>query len=94
MIVDYAPRTLRDLHGIAAYLGEHNRASMQRILAAVQRSIDNLRDFPELGRPVRGQQRVIPVPRTAYLVYYRIAGDAVQILHIRDGRRKPYLARA
>ncbi len=91
MIVEYAPRALRDLHGIAAYLGEHNRTSMLRVLAAIQQSIDNLRDFPELGKAVRGKQRAIPVPRTVYVVYYRVAGDTVQILHIRDGRRKPYL---
>ncbi len=91
MIVDYTPRALRDLRGIAAFLGEHNPAAMQRILAAIQHSIDNLQHFPDLGKPVRGKQRRVPVPRTAYLVYYRIAGEEVLILHIRDGRRKPHL---
>ncbi len=64
---------------------------MHRILAAIQHSIDNLQHFPELGKPVRGKQRRVPVPKTAYLIYYRITGNEVLILHIRDGRRKPHL---
>ncbi|MFY9642879.1 MAG: type II toxin-antitoxin system RelE/ParE family toxin [Rhodomicrobium sp.] len=92
MILSYTPRALRDLERIAAYLGEHNRASMQRILAAIKHSIGYLQDYPELGKPVRGAQRRIPVPRSSYLVYYRIAGEEVLILHVRDGRRRPYRA--
>jgi len=90
MIVDYAARALRDLERIAEYLGEHNPTAMHRILAAIQDSIDNLEHFPELGKPVRGAQRRLPVPRSSYLVYYRIAGEEVLILHVRDGRRKPF----
>ncbi|MFZ1109377.1 MAG: type II toxin-antitoxin system RelE/ParE family toxin [Rhodomicrobium sp.] len=92
MIVSYTPKSLRDLERIASYLEEHNRISMQRILAAIKHSIDNLQDYPELGKAVRGAQRRIPVPRSSYLVYYRIAGEEVLILHVRDGRRRPYRA--
>lgn len=90
MIVDYTPRALRDLERIAAYLGGHNPTAMQRILAAIQELISTLEQLPELGKPVRGAQRRLPIPRTSYLVYYRIWGEEVLILHIRDGRRRPY----
>ena len=90
MIVDYSTRALRDLERIAIYLAEHNPAARKRILVEIRNTINGLELFPELGRLVRGQQRKLAVPRTAYLVFYRIEGEEVLILHVRDGRRKPY----
>ncbi len=90
MIVDYSTRALGDLERIASYLAEHNPAAKKRILAEIQSAINGLELFPELGRLVRGQQRKLTVPRTTFLVFYRIAGGEALILHVRDGRRRPF----
>ncbi len=92
MIVDYSTKALGDLERIASTLEEHNPAAKMRILAEVQGAIHGLKFFPELGRLVRGRERKLAVPRTTFLVFYRIDGDEVVILHVRDGRRKPYRA--
>jgi plasmid stabilization system protein ParE len=53
-----------------------------------------LRDHPRLGRKTaKPGVRRLPIPATNYLAYYRIAGEDVRVLHVRDGRRAPYQPR-
>ena len=60
MNVVYAPRALRDLDGIAAYLSEHNTDIIARVLGAIKSSVDTLNFFPQIGRVVdnAGHRRV------------------------------------
>ena len=90
MNVVYAPRALRDLKGIAAYLMEHSPSGARNVLAAVKSSIDALAIFPEIGPAIddAGHRR-FPVHRYPYAVLYRIAGDELLILHIRHTSRRP-----
>ena len=90
MKVVYAPRALRDLENIVTYLAEQSPTAAARILTALKSSLTTLSYFPELGRLVddAGHRR-IPVPRHPYLIFYRIAGDEVLILHIRHASRRP-----
>jgi toxin ParE1/3/4 len=62
----------------------------QKCAAAIQASIDSLTRFPEIGRLVDAAgHRRLPVLRSPYVVYYRIAGDELIILHIRHTSRRP-----
>jgi len=72
MNVVYAPRALRDLEGIAAYLVEHSPAGAVRVLGAIKSSIDTLSFFPQIGRLVddAGHRRV---PVLAILMSFSIA---------------------
>ena len=90
MNVVYAPRALRDLEAIGAYLAERSPAAAVRVLGAIKSSIDALSFFPQIGRLVDdvGHRRV-PVVRYPYLIFYRIAGDELLILHIRHSSRRP-----
>jgi plasmid stabilization system protein ParE len=90
MNVVYAPRALRDLTSIGAYLVERNPIGAANVLGAIKSSIDTLSFFPQIGRLVddAGHRRV-PVLRYPYLVFYRIAGDELLILHIRHTSRRP-----
>jgi toxin ParE1/3/4 len=90
MNVVYAPRALRDLIGIRSYLVERNPAGAANVLGAIKSSIDTLSFFPQIGRLVddAGHRRV-PVLRYPYLIFYRIAGDELLILHIRHSSRRP-----
>jgi toxin ParE1/3/4 len=90
MNVVYAPRALRDLEAIAAYVAERNPAAAIRVLSAIKSSIDTLSFFPQIGRLVDdiGHRRV-PVLRYPYLIYYRSAVDELLILHIRHSSRRP-----
>ena len=90
MNVVYAPRALRDLENISAYLIERNPAGAINVLRAIKSSIDTLSFFPLVGRLIdNGGHRRVPVLRYPYLVFYRIEADELFVLHIRHTSRRP-----
>jgi toxin ParE1/3/4 len=90
MNVVYAPRALRDLESISAYLIDRTPVGAINVLHAIKSSIDTLSFFPQVGRLIddSGHRRV-PVLRYPYLVFYRIEGDELLVLHIRHTSRRP-----
>jgi len=90
MNVVYAPRALRDLHDIAAYLSEHSPDAAARVLGAIKSSVDTLNFFPQIGCVVdNAGHRRMPVLRYPYVIFYRIADEDLLILHIRHTSRRP-----
>jgi toxin ParE1/3/4 len=90
MNIVYAPRALRDLEAIGGYLIERNPAGAINVLGAIKSSIDTLSFFPQIGRLVdNAEHRRVPVLRYPYLIFYRVAGDELLILHIRHTSRRP-----
>jgi plasmid stabilization system protein ParE len=89
MNVVYAPRALRELESIGVYLTERNPHGAANVLGAIKSSIDTLGFFPQIGRLVddAGHRRV-PVVRYPYLIFYRMDGDELLILHIRHASRR------
>jgi addiction module RelE/StbE family toxin len=91
MNIVLSPRATRDLRAIAAHIRKENPPAAQAVLTTIAASIDALREHPRLGRKTaKAGVRRLPIPGTNYLAYYRIAGEEVRVLHVRDGRRKPY----
>ena len=90
MKIVYAPRALRDLHWIATYLSERSPSAAVNVLAAIKSSISTLTYFPQVGRLVddAGHRRM-PVPRYPYVIFYRVEGDELFILHVRHAARRP-----
>jgi toxin ParE1/3/4 len=90
MNVVYAPRALRDLESIGAYLVERNPSGTVNVLGAIKSSIDTLSFFPQIGRLVdNAGHRRVPVLRYPYLIFYRVVGEEILILHIRHTSRRP-----
>ncbi len=90
MNVVYAPRALRDLNSIGAYLVERNPTGAANVLGAIKSSIDTLSFFPQIGRLVdNAGHRRVPVLRYPYVIFYRIAREELLILHIRHTSRRP-----
>ena len=90
MNVVYAPQALRDLSSIADYLVERSPAAAANVLGAIKSSVDTLSFFPQIGRLVDdvGHRRV-PVLHYPYVIFYRVAGKELLILHIRHTSRRP-----
>lgn len=90
MKLHYTPRALADVIAIADYIREHNPTAAERVGQAIESSIGRLIKNPRLGidRPDLAVRK-LGVPRYPYSVYYRVAEDRIEIVHIRDDRRKP-----
>jgi plasmid stabilization system protein ParE len=67
-----------------------NPTAARNVEAAIQSTIGLLADFPMLGRDrPELDARALGVPRYPYTVYYRIEGEEIWIVHVRDTRRRP-----
>lgn len=88
MRVRYTPRARSDLKAIYDYITQRHARGAQRVKASIKRTAAGLCDMPGLGRQTpRPSVRVIGVPRYPYLIYYRIVGGEVHIIHVRHGAR-------
>jgi plasmid stabilization system protein ParE len=91
MKVRYTPRARGDLEAILQYLSTHSPQGMRNLKRALENTTRLISQYPRSGRisKVAGA-RVLPVGRYPYLVYWAIEADEAWIVHIRDGRRKPW----
>jgi len=80
---------IADLRALEAFIREDNPSAARRHVQAVIAAAHNLIRFPESGRPGRrpGTRELI-VPRTAYIVAYRVRGDSVELLRVLHGRQR------
>lgn len=82
-------RSIADLDAISNYLVERNPQAARRVEAAIRATLEQLVDFPLIGRiDEELDARVVGVSRYPYLIYYRVEGDEIGIIHIRDARRR------
>ena len=90
MKVRYTPEALADLMSIAAYLFQRSPTAAAAVEQAISSAIEQLEHFPNLGRDRPDfDVRALGIPRQPYTAYYRVEGDEIWIVHIRDGRRRP-----
>ena len=91
MKVSYTPRAQADLDAIHSYLTERSPAAASAVLRTIRNRIERLANFP-LMAPMTEMSgiRGLTIVRYPYKAYYRVTGDEVVIVHIRDGRRTPW----
>ncbi len=91
MKLKFTPRATQDLIAIADYVREHSPQGALRVRAAILESLQNLVQFPHLGRQqkVEGVRKLV-TRRYPYLVYYTIdeEGGEIIILTIQHPARK------
>jgi addiction module RelE/StbE family toxin len=80
-----------DLDGIYAYISRDNPLAASRLVAQLIERAQALGETPYEGRAADElNARVLTIPRLRYFIFYTIAGDEVQITHIRHtSRRRP-----
>ena len=89
MKVRYTRQAIDDLRAVADYIYERNPRAAVEVEKAIQSTIQLLADHPRLGRErPELTVRSLGIPHYPYTVYYRIEGDEVWIVHIRDDRRR------
>jgi toxin ParE1/3/4 len=80
---------LQNLGAEAEYIARDNPAAAARIVTAVTPAVDQLAQYPAMGRPGRVPgTRELVVPDTPYIVPYRIRGSVVELLRVFHAARK------
>jgi toxin ParE1/3/4 len=90
MIVFWSPQAVEDLAALRAYIAEDDPAAARRVALRIIHSIEDLlSDNAEMGRPGRVPgTRELVVPRTPYVVPYRVRNNRIQVLRVYHGARK------
>jgi toxin ParE1/3/4 len=86
----WSPEAIDDLAHLRRYIARENPAAAKRIVDAIVATTENrLTRFPKSGRPgrVHGTYELV-IPRTPYIVPYRIGGDTVEIVRVYHGSRR------
>lgn len=90
MNIVWSPEAIEDLVSLRAYIAEDNPAAARRIVLRIIQVIELLLpENPHSGRPGRvpGTRELI-IPRTPYVVPYRVQRDTLQILRIYNSARR------
>lgn len=80
---------LNDLRAIADFIGRDNRPAARRQVNVIRATAMTLTRFSDAGRIGQSADtRELVIPRTPYILVYRISADAVQVLRVLHGRQR------
>lgn len=90
MLVEWTVAASGDLDSIYAFVAEDDvDAASRQIFKVIEIAESLLPENPGLGRPGRAPfTRELIIPRTPYLVVYRVSGGILQILRVLHSARK------
>jgi plasmid stabilization system protein ParE len=82
---------VRDLGEIRAYIAADDPAMAHKVVAILDRSIVLIGERPQIGRPTAVPDvREWSVPGLPYVIPYRIAADAIEIVRVyHTSRQRP-----
>jgi len=90
MKIAWSPEAIEDLVSLRAYIAEDNPAAARRSVQHIVESIEQLLpDNPRIGRAGRVPgTRELVIPRTPYIVPYRLQRTTIQILRVYHAARR------
>ena len=90
MRLKWLPAALRNLDSEASYIAADEPAAARLVVERVLAAVGLLAEQPGLGRPGRvAGTRELLVPKTRYIVPYRVRGNTVEILRVFHTSRRP-----
>ena len=93
MRVVFSPRALRNFERILddsrRVFGRNVADELER---TISRQIDRIADAPESAPRSFGREnvRALSLVRYPFRIFYRVRGDAVEIIHVRHTSRRPW----
>ena len=89
MRVRWLRRALLDLEKAEAYIAQDDPNAAAGVIVRIVRAVSLLKEQPGIGRAgrVSGTKELV-VPKTPYIVPYRVKDDAVHILRVYHTSRK------
>jgi toxin ParE1/3/4 len=90
MKIAWSPEAIEDLVSLRAYIAEDNPAAARRTVQHLVESIEQLLpDNPRIGRAGRVPgTRELVIPKTPYIVPYRLQRTTIQILRVYHAARR------
>jgi toxin ParE1/3/4 len=87
--VGWAADALSDLEHLRAYIAADNPGAAEAMIRRIWSAADSLAEFPRRGRhgDVAGTRELV-IPRTPYLIIYRLLGDTVDIVRVMHGAQQ------
>ena len=90
MRLKWLPTALRNLDSEASYIAADEPAAARLVVQRVLAAVALLSEQPGLGRPGRvAGTRELLVPKTRYIVPYRVRSNTVEILRVFHTSRRP-----
>ena len=86
----WSPEAIADLAALRAYIAQDDPAAAQRVALHIIRNIETLlTNSPEMGRPGRVPgTRELVIPKTPYIVPYRLVRNTIQVLRVFHSSRR------
>lgn len=90
MNILWSPEAIEDLNSLRAYIAQDNPSAARSVALHIIHSIEQLlQDNPQMGRPGRVPgTRELVIPKTPFIVPYRVQRNVAQILRIYHGARR------
>jgi len=89
MRIIWTEPAIRDLSAARDYIARDKPGAASEQVELVLYAVASLKEFPGTGRPGRRTgTRELVVPRTPYIVPYRVRGDAIEVLRVLHGRQR------
>jgi len=90
MKILWEPEAIDDLTSLRAYIAENDPAAARRIALHIAHNIEQLLpNNPRMGRPGRVPgTRELVVPKTPFIVPYRLQRNVIQILRAYHGSQR------
>lgn len=91
MRIEWLDEALVDFDEAVTYLHERNPPAASHLARSIHLAVQGLLSNPEIGRPGRvPDTRELVVGHTRYIIPYRLAGRAIQVLAVlHDAREWP-----
>jgi addiction module RelE/StbE family toxin len=85
----WTKQAIADLNFAYDYIAETAPDAAEAIIERIEKSLESLRQFPEMGRPGRVKDtREVVVPRTPFILPYRVRKNRIEILAVLHGSRR------
>jgi plasmid stabilization system protein ParE len=90
MKVVFTSAALADLDDILFYTSQNYPSVVAPLELRIRAVIERIERWPQSAREVeqRPGTRVVPLIRYPYKIFYRVAGDRIEILHIHHTARR------
>ncbi len=94
MRLRYRAQALADIDAIYHYFEERSPSGARNVLRAIYASIQLIAEQPlSYQRTNDPNMRVHVVQRYRYKIFYTVAGETVEIIHVRHTSRRPWMGK-